>query len=721
MIYFIAAALTLYSILFLFQDFYCFISLKDWIKVLFESSSANFSEYQTLFFSILIGLVGVYFTVISIILNKKDISPFSCIKYTFFWDDYFLAFELGICLVLSLICFPYIRFTKAVQNYIIASIFVSVLLFIKSTYALVYTDRKSNAIKHFKKQIEYFIRRYKRDINKRNKKINDFVFDFVFKSFPNEKFIILKEAYEQLQREKTCTLELDGCYCALIDSLSAEKLTADEPNGLKSYISFISERLFLIIYKNSKSDFDNNYKIVSAYCKKIIELYKAYLYKDLLHESYFLLLSEPFTLIFKLDLSHYSKDKLLQIFYYLMKECKQLIYISLYHCGFETVRDEIHNYMNFVQFINIKDKYKNLVKEHDKCLIDIAVRIINVIQIGRISSKYLLFIKPLLSQCNKITIFDVDDEMYDEILPPIGMYEVKYTRNFYISIILFWLAIENEDYKKLLLNKLNYSGINTNDIVWAFKDIDNSLDKILIDDLNKILINITDDMFEKTKKKIKALLFFKEKQLNNIKVQNLAVKNCDNKLSEEIKKRKTEFENEFEFLKSKAKKYIVTSIEGLEFVFSKAELCGEIGVKFMGFSFYSYLKEFLFNMYIGSAEIKTIYSLTEIDKVEADNELLLSQSYRQDFYEDKRLNYFGGDLYINEKRFELDYIFTDTNLIVNKKDFVSCIAFESIDILLDKRHDEKKDAIRDVFIHVPFIAKFKTAKKKHFAYKLLKS
>lgn len=168
MIYLFSTVLIIFPCLFIFQDAYIFIPVKYWINVLFEESSANFTEYQSLFFSVLIGLVGVYFTVISIILNKKDISPFSCIKYTFFWDDYSLAFELALCTLLSLICFPYIRFTKAVQLYIIASIIASIILFIKSTYALVYTDRKTKAIIHLKKQIKYFIKRYKRTINKRN-------------------------------------------------------------------------------------------------------------------------------------------------------------------------------------------------------------------------------------------------------------------------------------------------------------------------------------------------------------------------------------------------------------------------------------------------------------------------------------------------------------------------------------------------------------------------
>ena len=99
----------LYPILFLFQDSYSLIPLSKWIEYLFKDAAVDFSDWLALYFAVLIGLVGVYFTIVSILLDKKNITPFTCLKHTLFFEDYLLITAIVANTLMALFCFPYIN------------------------------------------------------------------------------------------------------------------------------------------------------------------------------------------------------------------------------------------------------------------------------------------------------------------------------------------------------------------------------------------------------------------------------------------------------------------------------------------------------------------------------------------------------------------------------------------------------------------------------------
>lgn len=471
-----------------------------------------------------------------------------------------------------------------------------------------------------------------------------------------------------------------------------------------------------MIYKSDKQ-FDEFYVLISSYYKKLFEIYKAYLYDDKVENSYLLTISEPITYIYKYKIPLENKDKLMQIFMSLLNECKNLIYISLYHCNFETIRDEIHHYMNFVQFLTLSNEYDNLLEAHDRYLVDICTRIANVVQLGIVSNKYLLLIEPMLKQVKEIEISPVEYEMYDELLPEIGMHEVKYSKTYYIALIWLWYYCTKKELD-FVFNKFEYSDGRNNEKVWAYKAINSSLEKMDYSDIVSLLPVISEDDFKEKITVLKATLFYEEKNENVKFVNNLKNKNYQKELDKEIETKKKEFIDEFNFMKSKAKKAEDITVEGLTFSFSVAILTGHFGYSMFGFSYYSNLKDFLFAYYLRSAQIIEISSLTGIKGLREKNELMLSRTYNKYFFEKREFDYFGGDLKIDDKVFNLEFINTVSNLIVLREDFNDAFKLDKIEVFKDQKIEDEKINIRDIFIEIPFKPIFKLTKGKHVAYKL---
>ena len=139
----------------------------------------------------------------------------------------------------------------------------------------------------------------------------------------------------------------------------------------------------------------------------------------------------------------------------------------------------------------------------------------------------------------------------------------------------------------------------------------------------------------------------------------------------------------------------------------------------LNFSYYSSLKDFLFANYLRSADIIEISSLTEIKGIKEKTDIMLSRSYNRYFFEQKDLDYFNGDLKIEDKFFSLEFINTVSKLIVLKKDFNASYRLDSVVVQEDKKTEEPKINIRDIFIEVPFKPIFKLKKTRHVAYKLI--
>ena len=635
------------------------------------------------------------------------------IKYTFFCEDYLLLAASVFNTVLALFCFPYIRFTNAVLLYLIFEIIILFLFFVKCTYSLVYTDREEKAANLVLKKI-IFIGKSKKNLSK--KATFNFVYDFIFKCFETKKFTILETAYNKIVDLNKHNLNTEKCFNTIISELDVKELTESESKKLYEYLSFITKRLYNLIYKSDKQ-FDEFYVLISSYYKKLFEIYKAYLYDDKVENSYLLTISEPITYIYKYKIPLENKDKLMQIFMSLLNECKNLIYISLYHCNFETIRDEIHHYMNFVQFLTLSNEYDNLLEAHDRYLVDICTRIANVVQLGIVSNKYLLLIEPMLKQVKGIEISPVEYEMYDELLPEIGMHEIKYSKTYYIALIWLWYYCTKKELD-FVFNKFEYSDGRNNEKVWAYKAINSSLEKMDYSDIVSLLPVISEDDFKEKITVLKATLFYEEKNENVKFVNNLKNKNYQKELDKEIETKKKEFIDEFNFMKSKAKKAEDIIVEGLTFSFSVAILTGHSGYSMFGFSYYSNLKDFLFAYYLRSAQIIEISSLTGIKGLRKKNELMLSRTYNKYFFEKREFDYFGGDLKIDDKVFNLEFINTVSNLIVLREDFNDAFKLDKIEVFKDQKIEDEKINIRDIFIEIPFKPIFKLTKGKHVAYKL---
>ena len=96
---------------------------------------------------------------------------------------------------------------------------------------------------------------------------------------------------------------------------------------------------------------------------------------------------------------------------------------------------------------------------------------------------------------------------------------------------------------------------------------------------------------------------------------------------------------------------------------------------------------------------------------------MLSRTYNKYFFEKREFDYFGGDLKIDDKVFNLEFINTVSNLIVLREDFNDAFKLDKIEVFKDQKIEDEKINIRDIFIEIPFKPIFKLTKGKHVAYK----
>ena len=169
-----------------------------------------------------------------------------------------------------------------------------------------------------------------------------------------------------------------------------------------------------------------------------------------------------------------------------------------------------------IQFFNIVPDVDDLIKYHEKYIVDIITFIFNTIRIGRIDIEYLKLIPNLLNHIHHIEILDIEDDYYDEILHPVDFHEPQYTRKFYIALLIVYMSILDAENIDNIIEKIKYESKKENSRYQGYEYVLTNIKKISKNDIS--MLGFSDEEYDNTIKEISQKLSDK---INAIKKQNL--------------------------------------------------------------------------------------------------------------------------------------------------------------------------------------------------------
>lgn len=709
--------------IFLTQDVYSLIPITDWWRYL----TSNIKEFPSLMFNLyflfLVTFIGTSFTALSIFLSRKNVPFTSFFKHLSFADfgNRLAGAIVVIQCIVILSVVPILRYTYIIDLYIILSILSLIYCFITMVDAMTCIENQKKCIGLIKRHTLKFLspenKLYKRLVNKREKEkriIIDLYKNVIAICFDKDLYSILFSTNKEI-KEMNKNINYDEIYILyyeVINSFNTTFGTFDEL--IISICKYIYRDIYEILSKN------NIQHIIKMYTM-LFKSYKNYIYTDKVDRSYILEIKEPVYryIIDNRKTSYDNKKEIYALYANLMSDCKNIIYLSLYHTKYTVVKGEIQDFMSMIQFFDIVSDTNDIIRYHEKYIVDISTLIFNTIRIGKIDTEYLKLIPGLFNHIHHIEIFDIDDDFYDEILYPVGVHEPQYTRKFYITLLIVYIALLDIENIDNIIKKIKYDTKEKRFKYQGYEYILTNLKKITKKDI--LILECPIEKYEDTVKEISKKLSDKINEIKKHNIQKLKEKDISKELCDEITNKFNEIKEDLKDFYTPQKDYddnIYTSQKiKAELYFSKRVLSGDTSIHFFGSRYYNLVIDFLYHAYLRRAEIIYIDDIYGIKGIEEKNTLLLPRNYNLYFYMNPNIEYIENGIKIDNKEFLFDWRFSDSECIVLKKDLQEWCQLYDLKQLNDiKEIDEEND----IGIKVPFEMIFRMKKSEpHKAYRII--
>ena len=668
-------------VIFFKQDRYVLIPIADWWKHLTSNIKEFPSMMFNLYFLFLVTFIGTSFTVLSIFLSRKNIPFTSFFKYLSFVDfgnRLAGAIVLIQCIVILSVA-PILRYTYIIDLYIILSILSLIYCFITMVDAMTYIENQDKCIDLIKRHTVTYLKY----IHKQSKNNN-----------------IEKQKYCLISLYNNIIIPCFGLSAPCIPEYSYSILLSISNNNnkkqetigieyMKIYELYQKIIINIIVSTNiQKSDFE---KIIISMCKYIyqnitnilskmniihlkeiyyliFQTYSKYIYTDKVDRSYILEIKEPVYryIMNNRNTSYDNKKEIYNLYANLMYECKNIIYISLYHTKYNIVKCQIQDFMSMIQFFNIVPDVDDLINYHEKYIVDIITFIFNTIRIGRIDIEYLRLIPNLLNHIHHIEILDIEDDYYDEILHPVDFHEPQYTRKFYIALLIVYMGILDSKNIDNIIKKIKYESKEENFKYQGYEYVLTNIKKIGKNDISMLGFSV--ENYENTIKEITQNLSDKINAIRKQNLQKLKEKDTSKELHEGITAQFNEIKEEFK-------------------------------------DFYTSQKDCDSNIYISQKIKAELYFSKRV---------LSGDSY---FYMNPNIEYIGNGIKVDNKEFLFDWRYSNSECIVLKKDLQEWCQLYNLKKLKDIKEIEEEN---DIGIKVPFEMIFKVKKSEpHNAYRII--
>lgn len=641
------------------SEFYLFEDAKNYVGLSFDS-------LQTIFVTLFTAFVGVYFTILGILLADKKVSFIDFYKFTS--NKVFLCGLISFCFQFFDVVVIFSLFTYTVLTEILLYLFI-LYIFIFSTYAVI----QMTVVQNYKKCLDKFVS-YS---NKTYEELCSFYENFICKCFSDKSYEIFDDFFISVSKsEKNDINVLNLCLNFLTNTDSKNH------NEFEAKLKFITRRIIDCTQKQDLKKYDSfTIKLIETYFSK----YKNFIFTGKCKYSYILEIRES---IFFPLLDNPSDEYLKKYYKQIIASSYDIICISFYNLKENTINQEISDFIYLTQFFNQHNELSELENYYSQKFVDVLVWLANCIKIRNRNLNVLKKFVHQFDYIKELKIFDCDFELYEEEQIHKDMYTPTDTRNYYIGILLcYYLVIFGKEKNKSIIDKLCYYK-NQKFCYWHYYAILKALDdsKISNEDFCSYY-SISDRNIDY----INAVKKMLEQRINNIKEEKIAdlkSRDVSEELNQEIEKEILEIEKQFEKFRYKSKQgeKSIAKIK-TNLCISKKMLTGDDkNILFFGSSYARIAEPFLYSylMRQGHLNIFSIQELNEIQNINGNEELeiMLPMEYSKYIYSSriKNIEYLApSEIKVNDIKIKLCFVNCNYGLIMKKEDFENCICLQSVE------------------------------------------
>lgn len=657
---------------FLMQDRYAFTFDCKWFKN-DADIKVTVDWLMNLYTDFLLALIGIYFTIIGISFSLKQISILVFYEFTFFTKTSLATLIVFVLNVASIYCvLPNLRLTNAVVVYVFLSIVFCITVFCYFSSRIFYTDDKNWA-----RQLFYSVFR------KRNPLINKFVNEFLLKSFGKESPFVFFNINDS---------NSDA------NEIFFESISIDEINNLKEMENFMIVVSSKIKECINKIDEDKQAEICIKYITAFDKFYRHYLFKLHSDTSFILNIRDAFWFA---EETPQKSERFFELYAAACERVKNIILSSFYQKADETIFAYLNDYRYLNQFPRLYDNEK-FNTFFNRSLVEISTYMFAIVIVGKHSNKIIPYAEKVFQDLEKIDVDCMAPVMYDEgFFAKMESYEVKYTQEFFVVLILFYLMSTDPsfDMRKFLKNKIrfvNYSfkkGENhLNLLKTGYSRFKSCVEKITVEEINNVK-PISESDFRNTKEKFISLLDSEIKGVNKKDKEDLKRGDFDDELKKFVKSERVRLQNDLKEWFSKVGDDATYKENPMpveySFLFSQKAYREHNEVVSAG-SFSDLIREWFVPIYISHSNLKYFKMFSELNS-ENDTDLLLHIDYMAEVFDDKTIELGVGCFRANGKEFKTTYFRTGKRGLIYQNDFKRHFAVKEIIPLMDQTETEERD------------------------------
>jgi hypothetical protein len=314
-------------------------------------------------------------------------------------------------------------------------------------------------------------------------------------------------------------------------------------------------------------------------------------------------------ILYNENLSIEQEKILLRKYLNLMFRSYELVIIILRKGNINNTREAINDFLGMVQFFSVNKMINrngiNFEKRHNYYLVGIVCWLLNLIIINNWGvDEYINLIKTLLKRITEIDLSGLEDDIFEDIITDITFHKIRYTRTFFIALVLVFL--DESEVPEILEKVYCNNEYNNNHylfrrIIDAYKDITPQ---------EKRAVNFSCEKFDKKEKIICKIIGIKINSI--IKEQNKTILNTPIK-DEILRNEKENIEKELHFLVSDNQKSFSES--SMLFISSlpRRYLTGDPSSVVLGMGIYkTSVLLFFYKTYIADCENKKISKISDI-------------------------------------------------------------------------------------------------------------
>lgn len=663
------------------------------LSYLFQSADFffgnSFESLQSVYLTIFTCFVGIYFTVLGIIMANLKVAFIDFFKFSIEIEFFLFCNSIFLNFIEIVFIFPQFEYMVLTE--------ISIYVFIMYLIAFIFLAvMQMSVLQNYEMCLNIFARKSK---NLDEDRIRYYYNNFLLKCFPGKKNELLEDIYERLNKKEAHDINKIDICLQLLNSINLKNR-----DDYASALNFLVNQIKSLVATKK-------YERITELVETYFNVYQKLIFSDKEQKvSYLLNIRDS---IYFAMLDNREDDSLKSIYVQIIKNSKNIIAYSLYHCNFNLVAQEIKDFIYMKQILSTYDAFDEIKDIHDKVFIDILCRIANFI---KTNNKYYELLAKYINQLDmleKIIILDIETDLYQEQQINVDFHELIDTRNYYIAILLCYYFCKYPDNIEKILDKFVYCRADEKYTIWKYQNVLNAFDHLTQKDFNEIM-NIHDNVnsVEKIKNKLKErIIEIKNNQFEKLSTLDVSYL-LDNKIEELMTAAEEDFSSFAKFDES-VENISIYKIQSV-FTISKRSLIDSSVISY-GTNYCSFLKPFLYKYLLNQKNciIENINTLSKIETLSNSiNKLLLPHEYIEYFYQCNihNIKYLGiNTIEIDDIKFELNYLNVQNGLIIKEDDFYSLISLKSLNVL--NREEWKKlndDLIMEVNIEFEFAFNNKT-------------